>query len=488
MAWNRTDRILRINQNSKPMASLQTDIIVLGAGPAGYVCAIRAADLGKRVVVVEQDNLGGTCLNWGCIPSKALISAGHFAEHCRHAAEMGFTVPAPTLDLGKLVAWKDGIVKKLTGGVGMLFKSRKIEWVKGRGVIKGPNLVEVRGADGVVTQIQAADLVIAAGSEAAPIPGFEFGEQVWSSTEALSPKTLPKKLFVIGGGVIGMELGMFYAQVGTQVTVVEFMDQILPGTDPDLVKVVERRAKKAGIVIHLKSAAKEWRRKGAGVEVVAEIQGQRQTFEADAILLTVGRRPVTKAIGLEAVGVKTDARGFIEVNAQCATKTPHVYAIGDVTHGPMLAHKGSAQGLVAAGAIARRPGVAQDFKCIPAVIFTDPEIAWTGLTEAQCKEKGLNYKVGRFNFGANGRAMSILQTDGFVKVIADAADDRVLGVHMVGPNVTDLISEASVAIEAGLTVEDLAMTIHPHPTLSEVFMEACEDVHGASPHAVRSAK
>jgi dihydrolipoamide dehydrogenase len=470
------------------MSTIKTDVVVLGAGPAGYVCAIRAADLGKQVVVVEFDNLGGTCLNWGCIPSKALIAAGHFAEQCRHAADMGFTVSAPTLDLGKLVAWKDGIVKKLTGGVGMLFKSRKIEWVKGRGTIKGPNLVEVKHADGTVTGVQCTELVIASGSAPSAIPGFEFGEHVWSSTEALSPKTLPKSLFVIGGGVIGMELGMFYAQVGTEVTVVEFTEQLLPGTDPDLVKVVERRAKKAGIKIHLKSSAKEWKRQGAGVEVIAEIQGQRQTFAADAILLTAGRRPVTQGIGLESVGLKPDARGFLEVNAQCGTKTPHMWAVGDVTHGPMLAHKGSAQGLVAASAINRVPGAAQDFACVPAVIFTDPEIAWTGLTEAQCKEKGIEVKVGRFNFGANGRAMSLLQTEGLIKVIADAKDDRVLGVHMVGPNVTDLITEASLAIEAGLTVEDVAMTIHPHPTLSEVFMEACEDVHGMSPHAVRAKK
>lgn len=470
------------------MSTLKTDVVVLGAGPAGYVCAIRASDHGKSVVVVEPDNLGGTCLNWGCIPSKALIAAGHFAEQCRHAAEMGFTVAPPTLDLGKLVAWKDGIVKKLTGGVGTLLKGRKIEWVKGRGVIQSPNLVEVTGADGSKTGIQCTEIVVATGSEPAPIPGFEFGERVWSSTEALSPQTLPKKLFVIGGGVIGMELGMFYAQVGTDVTVVEFMDQILPGTDPDLVRVVERRAKKAGIKILTKSAAKEWKQKGAGVEVTAEIQGKRESFDADAILLTVGRRPVTKGIGLEKVGVKTDQRGFVEVDMQCSTKTPHVWAIGDVTHGPMLAHKGSAQGLVAAGAIARKPGVAQDFQCVPAVIYTDPEIAWTGLTEAQCKEKGIAVKTGRFNFAANGRAMSLQQAEGLIKVIADAKDDRVLGVHMVGPNVTDLITEASVAIEAGLTVEDLASTIHPHPTLSEVLMEACEDVHGMSPHAARPRK
>jgi dihydrolipoamide dehydrogenase len=278
---------------------------------------------------------------------------------------------------------------------------------------------------------------------------------------------------------------MFYAQVGTEVTVVEFMDQILPGVDPELVKIVQRKAKKAGIKIHIKSAAKSWKKTATGVEVLADVKGKEKTFEADAILLTVGRRPVTGDIGLENVGVKPDKRGFITVNDQCCTKTPHVYAVGDITHGMMLAHKGSAQGLVAAGAICRQPGNAYDPKVVPGVIFTDPEIATTGLSEADCIEKGLDYKVGRFNFGANGRAMSMQATDGLVKVIADAKDDTILGVHMVGPNVTDMISEGSLAIEGGLTVEDIALTIHPHPTLSEVFMEACEDVHGMSPHAMK---
>jgi dihydrolipoamide dehydrogenase len=295
---------------------------------------------------------------------------------------------------------------------------------------------------------------------------------------------LPKKILVIGGGVIGMELGMFYAQVGTEVTVVEFMDQLLPGTDPELVKVVQRKAKKAGIKIHLKSAAKSYTIKGDGVEVLVDVNGKEQTFDADVILLTVGRRPVTDNIGLENVGVKTDKRGFISVDAQCQTKTPHVYAVGDITTGPMLAHKGSAQGVVAAGAICRQPGIAYDCKVVPSVIFTDPEIAWTGLTEAECKEQGLDYKVGRFNFAATGRAMSIHATEGLVKVITDAKEDTILGVHMVGPNVTDLISEGSLAIETGLTAEDITLTIHPHPTLSEVFMEACEDVHSMSPHVM----
>ncbi len=465
------------------MSQIETDIVVLGAGPAGYVCAIRAADHGKRVICVEMEELGGTCLNVGCIPSKALLSASHFMESAAHASTMGFTVETPKLDLSKLIAWKDGIVKKLTGGVGMLFKTRKIEWVKGVGRITGPNTVEVQTADGKKT-IRCTDIVIAAGSEPSPIAGFDFCDEVWSSTAALAPKELPKRLLVIGGGVIGMELGMFYAQVGCEVTVIEFMDQILPGTDMDLVKVVQRKAKKAGIKFHLKSAAKSWKKSKNGLEVVVDAAGKEQVFETDQILLTVGRRPVTADLGLDKVGVKPDKRGFIEVDAQCMTKTAHVYAVGDVTHGPMLAHKGSAQGLVVAGAIARQPGVAADYKVVPAVIFTDPEIAYVGLSEADCKEQGIDYKVGKFNFAANGRAMSMHQTDGLVKVIADAKDDSVLGVHMVGPSVTDLISEASLAIEGGMTVEDITLTIHPHPTLSEVFMEACEDVHQMSPHAV----
>ncbi|MBC8370786.1 MAG: dihydrolipoyl dehydrogenase [Planctomycetes bacterium] len=469
------------------MSQINTDVVVLGAGPAGYVAAIRLADLGKKVVCVEQNNLGGTCLNVGCIPSKALISAGHFMESTKHAADMGFSVETPKLDLSKLIAWKDGIVTRLTGGIGGLFKNRKIEWVKGKGTIASANKVTVETDAGKV-EISCNDIIVASGSEPAPIPGFDFCDKVWSSTEGLAPTVLPKKLFVIGGGVIGMELGMFYAQVGTEVTVVEFMDQLLPGTDPELVKVVQRKAKKAGIKIHLKSAAKSWSKNGDGVQIVVDVNGKEQVFEADAILLTVGRRPVTDDIGLDKVGVKTDKRGFISVDAQCQTKTPHIYAVGDITTGPMLAHKGSAQGLVAAGAICRQPGIAYDYKVVPAVIFTDPEIAWTGLTEAQCKEQGLDYKVGRFNFAANGRAMSMHATDGLVKVITDAKDDTILGVHMVGPNVTDMITEGSLAIETGLTAEDITLTIHPHPTLSEVFMEACEDVHSMSPHAMAKKK
>jgi dihydrolipoyl dehydrogenase len=466
------------------MSEKTCDVVVLGAGPAGYVAALRLAQYGKNVICVEADHLGGTCLNVGCIPSKALISAGHFLQNVKNAADMGFTVETPKLDLGKLIAWKDTIVKRLTGGIGMLFKKRKVEWLKGTAKLQGANSVLVQTADGPVTVV-ARDIVIATGSEAAGIPGFDFCDQVWSSTEALSPKTLPKKLVVIGGGVIGLELGMFYAHVGTEVTVIEYMEQILPGADPELLKVVQRRAKKMGIKVHTGATAKGWKKNGSGVVVEAEIKGQLQSFDADVILLTTGRRPRTEGLGLEAVGLQTDKRGFLQVDGQCQTKTPHIYAIGDITHGPMLAHKGSAQGLVAAGAICAKPGTAWDHLVVPAVIFTDPEIAWVGLSEAEAKAQGIEVKIGRFNFAANGRAMSLQSTDGLVKVVTNAKDDSIIGVHMVGPNVTDLISEAALAMESGLTAEDIALTIHPHPTLSEVFFEAAEDVHGLCVHSAK---
>lgn len=470
------------------MKEIPCDVVVVGAGPAGYVCAIRLGQYGKKVVCVEQAELGGTCLNWGCIPSKALIAAGHFVEQTRHAAAMGFTVGEPQLDLAKLVAWKDSIVKKLTGGIGTLFQKRKVELVRGRARVTGPNAVEVQTDAGPV-KIVARDLVIATGSEPAPIPGFDFGPKVWSSTEALSPVELPRRLLVIGGGVIGMELGMFYAQVGSQVTVVEFMDQILPGIDPELVKVVARRAKKAGLEIHVGASAKRWSDRGDGdgdgVEVVVDLHGKEQTFHADRILLTVGRRPLSRGFGLEELGVKLDARGFIPVDARRQSNVPHVYAIGDVGQGPMLAHKGSAEGLAAAAAIAGKPGAAFDARAVPGVIFTDPEIATVGLSEAQAAAQGIAVKVGRFGFAANGRAMSLQANEGLVKIVADAKDDTVLGVHMVGPNVTDMIAEGALAIEAGLTAEDLALTIHPHPTLSEAIMEAAEDVHGLAVHAAK---
>ncbi|MBO45913.1 MAG: dihydrolipoyl dehydrogenase [Planctomycetes bacterium] len=465
------------------MTKIQCDAAVLGAGPAGYVCAIRLAQYGKKVVCVEQSELGGTCLNVGCIPSKALISAGHFLESFKHAAEMGITVGEPELDVKKLVSWKEKVVKRLTGGIGVLFKSRKVELVRGRARLVGAGKLEVESAEGKIV-VEAKDIVLATGSEPAPIPGFDFGPHVWSSTEALSPSEIPDRMLVIGGGVIGMELGMFYRQAGAEVTVVEFMDQLLPGIDPELVKVVQRKAKKAGIKVLLSSAAKSFTESSDGLNIKVETKGKEKEIQADKILLTVGRRPVLPE-GLKSAGLKPDKHGFLKTNESCLTQTPHVYAIGDICHGPMLAHKGSAEGLVAAGHIAGKSDALWDHSVVPGVVFTDPEIACVGLTEAEAKKQGRDIKIGRFNFAANGRALSMHAAEGLVKVVTDANDDSLLGVHMVGPNVTDMIAESAVAIEAGLTAEDIALTIHPHPTLSEVLMEACEDVHGLCIHSAK---
>ncbi len=463
------------------MTETTCDVVVIGAGPAGYVCAIRLAQYGLDVVCVEQDELGGCCLNVGCIPSKALISAGHFRDEVKHAETMGYSVSEVSFDLSKLIAWKDGVVKRLTGGIGMLFKARKVRTVRGQARFIGAGQLEIKTADGA-EKFSAKDIVIATGSEPAPIAGFEFGGPVWSSTEALSPSTIPDRLVVIGGGVIGFELGMFYAQMGSKVEVIEFLPRVLAMTDPEIGKVVERKAKKAGIRVHTGAAAQSWREKEGGLEVEIKVGEDIQTLEADTILLTVGRRPVLPA-GLDTIGLKADERGFLVTDERCATSVPHVWAVGDATLGPMLAHKGSAEGLVAAASIAGKPGMAKDWKVVPAVIFTDPEIAYCGLSEAEAQDQGIEVKVGRFSFAANGRALSIGRAEGLVKVVTRADDDSLLGVHMVGPNVTDMISEAALAIESGLTAEDLALTIHPHPTLSEVIMEAAEDVHGLCVHA-----
>ena len=465
------------------MSKIKCDTVVIGAGPAGYVCAIRLAQNGQKVVCVEQAEIGGTCLSVGCIPSKALISAGHFLDSLKNGATMGITTAEPDVDIGKLIAWKNKVVERLTGGIGMLFKARGVELLSGTAKLAGPGKVEVTTAKGKVS-VSTANVVIATGSEPSPIPGFEFGAKIWSSTEALSPKTLPKKILIIGGGVIGMELGSFYQHLGTEVTVVEYMDQIIPGVEPDIVKVVHRRAKKAGIKIHTKAAAKGWREHGDGVIVEVEVNGKLKEFAADLILLTVGRRPLLPE-GLDSVGLSPDQRGFLPTDEHCATACAGVWAIGDICHGPMLAHKGSAEGLVAAAAICGKPGGNWDYQVVPGVIFTDPEIATVGMTEAQAKEAKIEVKTGSFSFAANGRALSIHAAEGMCKVVTRADNDAIIGVHMVGPSVTDMISEAALAIEAGMTAEDITLTIHPHPTLSEVFMEACEDVHGSCIHAAK---
>ena len=462
------------------MANPRT-VVVLGAGPAGYVCAIRLAQLGQKVTVVEKTYVGGTCLNVGCIPSKALIAAGALKERISHAAAMGISADNVRLDVHKLVEWKQGIVGKLTGGVGGLLKNHKVDLVMGKGSIVDRNTVAVATAEGTKT-LKCDDIVIATGSVPIAIPGFAFDEaDVWSSTGALSPKGIPKRLVVIGGGYIGLELGMMYAKLGSEVTVLEATGGALPGQDRDCVKVIERTMKKLGMKLMTETLAQGYERKGNELHVKIKTKAGEQVVVCDQIASMVGRKPYSEGLGLEKVGLAVDAKGFVAVDRQMRTKVPNIYAIGDIAGQPMLAHKGSKEGLVAAAVIAGQKEE-YDVRCVPAVIFTAPEMASVGAQEAELAAKGVAIKVGTFPFAASGRAMSLMETDGFVKVIADAKTDEVLGVHMVGPEVTELIAEAALANEMGATAEDVARTIHAHPTLPEAMMEAAEAVHGMAVH------
>ncbi len=464
------------------------DVLVIGAGPAGYVCAIRCAQLGLKTAVVEKEYIGGVCLNVGCIPSKALIAASKLVDKIRHADLMGIKAKYDGLDVDALVSWKAGIVEKLTSGVGGLLKNHKIDSFAGTAKVVGEGKVEVTSKDGKKT-VEAKNLVIATGSSPIEIPGFAFDQKhVWSSTDALAPKSLPERIIVIGGGYIGLELGLVYHKLGTEVRVLEFMDRVLPGMEADLSKEMGRSLKKKKIDVHLKTKATGFEKKKGGLVVQAEVDGKPQTFECDVVLSCVGRRPHGKGLGLEDIGVKVDDKGFVPVDHRRQTNVPGVWAIGDVAGQPMLAHKGSHEGLVAAAAIAGDQGAAYDPACIPAVIFTDPEIASVGLSVDEAKAQGFEPVEGRFPFGASGRAMSLNETEGWVKVVGDAKTDKVLGVHMIGPEVTELVAEAALAIEMGATVSDLAQTIHEHPTLPEAMMEAAEAVHQMAVHIYQKPK
>ncbi|MFK7739543.1 MAG: dihydrolipoyl dehydrogenase [Planctomycetota bacterium] len=458
------------------------DAIVIGAGPAGYVCAIRCAQLGLKTAVIEKENVGGVCLNVGCIPSKALIAASKLVHKIQTADVMGIKAKLEGIDVNALVAWKAGIVNKLTSGVGGLLKNHKIDTFMGDARVTGKNSIEVTGKDGKKT-LETKNIVVAVGSTPISVPGFDFdNKHVWSSTDALQPKSLPKRMIVIGGGYIGLELGLVYHKLGSEVRVLEFMDRVLPGMEADLSKEMGRSLKKKKMPVHLKTKATGYEKGKNGLVVHAEVNGKKETFECDVVLSCVGRFPNGKGLGLEEIGVHVDERGFVPVDHRRQTNVPGIYAIGDVSGQPMLAHKGSHEGLVAAGAIAGDTGSAYDPACIPAVIFTDPEIASVGLTADEAKEAGFEPIEGRFPFGASGRAMSLNETEGWVKVIADKSTDKVLGVHMIGPEVTELIAEAALAIEMGATIGDMAQTIHAHPTLPEAMMEAAEAVHSMAVH------
>ncbi len=464
------------------MATQQADVVVLGAGPAGYVCAIRLAQLGKKVTVVDRGRIGGVCLNVGCIPSKAMIYASGLVEKMAHASEMGIEVSGVKVNMPKLISWKEGVVKKLTGGVAQLLKANGCTVILGDAKFTGSKSMEVKTDSGATT-LSFNQCVIATGSRPAKLPGFEVDQKrILDSTGALAQQELPGTLLCIGGGYIGLELGTVYAKLGTKVTVVEAGPGLLAGVDPDLTKIVARKLEKRGVAIHTSAKVKGCKTGKTGVEVAfTTSDGKDKTQTFDKVLVTIGRTPNSENLGLEKLGLKTDAKGFLAVDAQRRTSVSHVWAIGDIAGQPLLAHKGSKEGIVAAEAIAGKK-VVYDVQAMPAVIFTDPEVATVGLTEAEARTKGLQVQVGTFPFAANGRALSVNEPEGFVKMIGDAKTGRLLGVHIVGAEASNLISEAALAIEMGAMVEDLALTVHPHPTLPETLMEAAEATLGHAIH------
>lgn len=460
----------------------EVDVLVIGAGPGGYVAAIRAAQLGKSVAVVEKADLGGVCLNVGCIPSKAMIHAAHTYEHAQHTANMGITMENVKVDFAKVQEWKNGIVKQLTGGVASLFKGNKIQVIPGEALFVNENEVRVfHGYD--VNRYRFNHCIIATGSRPIELPAFPFGKRVLSSTEALSLTEIPKSLVVIGGGYIGIELGTVFAKFGTKVTILEGSDQILPGFEPEMTRLVERKLKKLGVDINVKALAQGMEEKEDGVIVTAEVKGEQKQFDAEYVLVTVGRRPNTDELGVRDIGMNLTDRGYIVVDKQGRTNIPNVYAIGDIVAGPALAHKASYEGKVAAEAIAGHPSEV-DYKAIPAVVFSDPEIASVGISEREAKEQGIDYVAGRFPFAANGRALSVNAGEGFVKLIAEKGTNLVLGAQIVGPEASNIIAEIGLAIEMGATLEDIELTIHAHPTLGEVTMEAAELALGHPIHVL----
>lgn len=458
-----------------------TQVVVLGAGPAGYVCAIRLAQLGKKVTVVDRAEIGGVCLNRGCIPSKALIHAGGVYERAQHGKEMGIEISGTKVNLPQLMKWKQSVVNKLTGGVAGLLKANGCTVIAGDAQFTGPKVMEIKTAQGVVS-LSFEQCVVATGSRPTALKGFDVDQkQIVDSTGALELTTLPKRMLCIGGGYIGLELGTFYSKVGTEVTVVEAGPQLLGTIDPELTRVVARRLEKKGVRVLTGTAVKSCKKTAKGVEVEF---GQGSAMEKgvfDVVLVTIGRTPNSENLGLDRAGVKLDAKGFIPVDAQRRTNVAHIYAIGDIAGQPLLAHKGSKEGMVAAEAIAGHK-VAYDVVAMPAVVFTDPEVATVGLTEAEARAKGLDIRIGNFPFAANGRALSVVESDGFVKMIGDAKTGRLLGVHIVGVEASNLIAEAALALEMGAHIEDLALTVHAHPTLPETMMEAAEATLGHAIH------
>ncbi|MEJ7757987.1 MAG: dihydrolipoyl dehydrogenase [Gemmatimonadaceae bacterium] len=467
------------------MSEIKTaDVVIIGGGPGGYVAAIRAAQLGLNTVCVEMDKtLGGTCVNVGCIPSKALLTSSEHYEFARlHAGEHGVRLEGVSVDLGMMLKRKDSVVAQNTKGIEFLFRKNKIEWAKGRGTLKVGNIVDVSAADGSTSSYQAKHIIIATGSVPIELPFLNFDEdRVLSNTGAIAIHEVPRHLIVIGGGVIGLELGSVWRRLGAKVTVVELAPTILPGNDAEIITEADKLFRKQGLDIRVGTKVTSGRRDGDRVLVDIEKDGNAETLEADYVLVSVGRKPSLNGIDAAGLGLALGKRGEITADAEMRTNLPNVFAIGDAVGGKLLAHKAEEEGVIAAEVIAGHK-VHMDYRSMPSVVYTWPEIATVGLAEYEVKESGREYKTGKFPFSANGRARTMAETNGFVKFIADAKTDELLGCHIIGANASDLLQEVVLAFEYRGSSEDIGITVHSHPTLSEVVKEAALAVLGRAIH------
>lgn len=464
------------------------ELVIIGAGPGGYAAAFYAADLGMNVTLIDKEiNPGGVCLYRGCIPSKALLHVSKLLSEAKESANWGIDFGKPKIDLDKLRAYKDSVVSKLTSGTGQLSKQRKINYIQGTATFSGSNSLTVQKVDGTTEELEFAKAILSTGSIPSTIPGLPDSSKIWDSTTALNLELIPKKLLVVGGGYIGLELGSVYASLGSKVTVVEMTNGLLPGADRDLVRVLQRSLENKFESILLNTKVSEFIEVKSGIKV--KFEGSEQTSEEtfDRILVSVGRRPVTEGLGLDNTTVKISERGFVQIDEKCQTNDSSIFAIGDIVGGAMLAHKASAEGKVAVDAILGKK-VAFEPNAIPAVVFTDPELAWAGLNETEAKEKGIKVEVARFPWGASGRATTIDRNDGLTKLLIDPDTERILGMGLVGAGAGEMIAEGVLAVEMAALAKDVALSIHPHPTLSETVMEASEVFYGHSTHLYRSKR
>ncbi len=470
------------------MAEHQVDAVVIGAGPGGYHAAIRLGQLGKTVICVDRDEVGGVCLNWGCIPTKALLHVGEVIRHIDHAEAIGLKVPKASVDRAGVEKFKNEVVSANVGGVKTLFNANNVQFMYGEASFVSPNEIALKGKDGSSERIRAANVVIATGSAPIDVKAWpRDGKRIINSDDAVAIKQIPKTMLVIGGGVIGLEFATVYTRMGAQVLVVEALPQILTGSDIEISKTLGRILKKQGVEIMLdtKVAALETTAKGVKATIAgAGTGGKDETREFEMALVAVGRRPVTDALNLAAAGLAVDEKGFLAVDARMRTKVSHIYAIGDVTGQPLLAHRAMKQGVVAAEVIGGDTSAAFDPIAIPNCVYTDPEVATVGLSEEEAKAKGYEVRIGKFPLAASGRARTMNESDGIIKLVGDAKTDLLLGMHIVAPQAESLIGEGVIALEMGATLEDIGLSIHPHPTLTEGIMDAAEAAHGKAIHIV----